>query len=297
MKKLHLLFAILFTSLCLISCDSDDKPRIYDLSFNSYEYVLTMSESDVNISIKSGNSNYGIQSEDESIATASIELPGPGYGTSLFGCIKINTKSKGRTTFTVTDKVTLQEVKLRITVIDPYLVLKCGGQEEVINLKDKNWENAYQISKGMKENSWFTPDEKFVLVKDSPRTLYILSSKDEIIHKGEYEFVLQEKEPYIFFRYPENSEWQEFSFPILSGGYGLGAINHFFGLNWDLSRGQDSRMASTPPIFLTLAEYFTEEYSTNYPELELALLKSHLTIKTSSENSLSDKIIKEMLGE
>lgn len=186
MKTTTLLGILLLSlfALGMASCSDDDhKFKLTPLSFEKSTYETPLDRSNT-IMVRGGNRDYTLKVEDSQILDATVDL------SSEIGCgnIIVNGKQKGETTLSVTDNATLETVQLQIKVTDNYLGCHIMESNHAALATDL-W--MYFIMNNAKEVYFFSMDKG-------------VNAPTKLVTKGTYEFVEENKMPYLILTYAEN---------------------------------------------------------------------------------------------
>ncbi|MCC8019530.1 MAG: hypothetical protein LIO85_07135 [Rikenellaceae bacterium] len=117
MKKVYTVIAISFLAVCLIpvfflsACSKNDE---VSLSFSDPVYTVEAG-SNKEIDIESGNGNYSIYTEDESVVLAGYSKT----GKKSSGKLILTGLNAGETSVSVVDNITNEEVRLRVIITEP----------------------------------------------------------------------------------------------------------------------------------------------------------------------------------
>lgn len=262
MKKFKLIILYALVALIFASCsDSDERAN---LTFEKSEYTV-MNNTTYSLQIKSGNGDYSVTPEDVDIIEI-VTISGEYNYINIWGL------KNGKTTISIKDNLTGQNVKLNITVVDAHLPIWIGDISSLVSIE--NTDQKKMIENDILNNSLMQRSNILLLKRDKEKRFYLFNSRDDanenkVKTSGIYEFVIKDYKCCLILRYYQNgniSKEQELLLSSLGSGFVI--ISNFFDLNWVKTR----ELNETSPVVLGLSEDLTDTYKINNPTLTNAIL-------------------------
>ena len=262
-----LLFAVL--ALCFASCGSDDdgheNGKLFKIANSGRQAMIDgVVES---IKIEGGSWQYTVKSDNESVATATIEISVQANVVSYYARIKAI--KKGKATFTITDGN--DERSVVIEVVDPYKAYIVVGIEIISEATDKAKEQL--IESELKDRAYPKEGAVMMLVKDKDRTMYVTKTEisNQIVGQGVYEFIKVAGQDLPSIKYKINDKSDTYQ----TGGEGqlLNSMLSFYVPNWVRNSTRDTQIPT-----LLLSNNLTAEYVAQYPEAGVSSAQIVVTV-------------------
>lgn len=252
-------------TLIIASCSKSDEDQLANLTFEKNEYTV-MNNVSYSLMVKSGNGDYSIIIEDSDIISASIIPSGYGYDSY----INILGLKNGKTSLTVKDNLSGQNIKLNITVVDAYVSIYIGQCKGFVEINDATAKKT--IEEDILEKSLIQDKNVLVLKKNEKKDFYLLSrdgsNRSKLEYKGTYRFADRYHLTLQYIQEENTIKEQEFLLSPTEGGFLY--ISNFF----DLIESRSTReMSDSGPLFLYMSQDVITEYKVNYPTLTSAILE------------------------
>lgn len=290
LKNLIFLFTTVVLSFGFFACSDDDE--VPALSVEKESYILPVGSSDL-VVLHGGSGDFDITLSNEIVEYNYYGYGDEGYyGTKHTSSLAIEAKSLGTTIVTVKDNKLGNEVKFTVNVVLPYVSFYVGKNDINVDITDGSGAKSI-IEKDIEEKNLINTSYIISLIKDEAKTLYVFSSmeklnKGEFLYKGNYKFEKEQGESrgYLILDYKNGTNDKSHKYKV-DGDTGLLYLNSFFELGWI-----NPKMSVAPPVKINLIEDFTNEYKTEYPQLNSATLTMQTFLKHYSQLELSADLFK-----
>ena len=276
MKYTDLFYSIVATIFLmgLVSCSDDNNDNDTEFAI-SYAGRQSMIDGVVeHIDIAGGSSQYTVESDDESIATATIETRIK--ENKIYYYAKIKAIAKGKVTFTISDGKVAKSIE--VDIVDPYRAYMINNLQYIITSETKDEETSALIKNDL--NARTLPLKTvFLMVKDEDRTLYLYKNAEELenkkpyIAKGTYEFIKREGEelPNLNLTIDEKT----YIYKIDEVDNSVRRMLDFYVPNWSKV---STFSYDTQWLTVTLEEDLTEEYAAKYPYITISSVQVSITL-------------------
>lgn len=203
---MFLLLGVLFGA-----CTDEEIQRVYPLTFAQGTYEvrtgITMS-----IPFRSGNKSYVVASSDTAVVKASASITDSQIG---FGDLYLWGNAKGQAIVSVKDRVSGEQVDLRITVTDFYLGFEVVDTDSVLFQR-----NDYLFFVKNKSND-------FLAYEGAD-----LTTEPVLRFKGTYDFIMSGNKPFVHITYEKDGQPVKYVFDMAeSSSELLAMLDHFWGLS------------------------------------------------------------------
>lgn len=269
-------FAALSAIFLLASCDTNEpepapEPAPKDLELAMQEFSLTYLSGQsyaVWLDVVSGNGDYVVEVDNESVLTAEAGTEGYSSGKIIITPLKL-----GKTGITVTDTVTGQDARVEVSVIDSYLRISLSNSPDIIMDIDDP-ELKAEIEAKVLSGMTLPDDYCYSLINDGGNTLFVYKSSLDYYNgkysaTGTYTFEIDEsKGNYAKFTLTDAGNTDGSPVTLYLAHLSLsGNLNSFFAAGKIVPEEGSRAYFNPSPSFLWVQD-LTAALSADYPSLK-----------------------------
>lgn len=268
---------VLLLTLIWAGCSNEKDPTRYPLTFEKSSYSVSVNNSKY-ITIRSGNKDYTLIPGDENLIQASYSP------SNTSGDIQIVGLKRGETTLTIKDNVTGETEVLKIVVTRRYLNLSIMHTQASADIPDQN--KKKEIQEDILENAALKKDDIITLIANEEvgdqNKFYLFDSsrsveEGKVLHEGKYSFEEKDK----IYSLTLTFDGKETSLQYILTGYNLApTMIKYLGVVLD-TESESNMRDEHAPTRLSLLQYLTEAYQTNYPGLTIASFVAESTLSNN----------------